>query len=126
MKEPEFTPDISQLDGAADVTGISDEENSEDNSENSLINDQTPLTLEHGARLLLTNARSLKPKIDSMVDAFQSLKLDFSCITETWFRGGRDLTANIEDLEGATGIKILHKSRDGRKCNAEGGRGNCI
>ena len=66
------------------------------------------------ARFLLTNARSLLPKMDSFNDAFQSLQLDFALVTETWFKGGKQLSSAINDFEGAKGIKILHKSRDRR------------
>ena len=55
-----------------------------------------------------------------MVDAFQSLELHCAGITETWFRGGKALRERLHDLEDSKGIKILHKSRDGRK-SAGGG-----
>ena len=73
------------------------------------------------ARLLLTNARSLLPKEDALVDAFQSLELHFAGIVETWFKGGKALRERLDDLEDSKGIKIIHKSRDGRKKAAGGG-----
>ena len=54
------------------------------------------------------------------MDAFQSLDLHCAGITETWFRGGKALRERLHDIEDSKGIKILHKSRDGRK-NAGGG-----
>ena len=75
----------------------------------------------HAIRLLLSNARSLLPKIDSLKDAFRSLNLSFACITETWFRGGSSLRDTLVDFEGSTGIKILHRSRDGRMRKTGGG-----
>ena len=76
---------------------------------------------EHSMSFMLTNARSLKPKLDSMVDAFESLNLDFLCVTETWFKGGKELAATIRDLQGESGISIIHKSRDGRGRTRGGG-----
>ena len=71
-------------------------------------------------RMMLTNARSLMPKVRSLKDAFQSLELHFAAITETWFRGGRELKAKLEEIEDMEGIRIIHKSRDGR-CKKYGG-----
>ena len=74
---------------------------------------------QHGVRFLLS--RSLLPKMDSMVDAFCSLNLDFASITETWFRNGKLLKDRLTDLEGSSGIKIIHQSRDGRRSRIGGG-----
>ena len=73
------------------------------------------------ASLLFTNARSLLPKIDSLTSAFQSLSLHGAGITETWFKGGKGLKERLDELEDSVGIKIIHKSRDGRKKKAGGG-----
>ena len=71
--------------------------------------------------LLLTNARSLKPKIDSLYQAFGSLELDVACVTETWYKGGSELNEHLIDVEGKMGIKMIHKSRDGRSKKSGGG-----
>ena len=73
------------------------------------------------ARMLLTNARSLMPKIDSLIDAFDSLTLNFACITETWYQGGKALREYLVEVEGAKGIRILQKNRDGRLKKKGGG-----
>lgn len=70
---------------------------------------------------MLTNACSLAPKIDSLVEAFSSLNLHFACITETWYSGGKELRDHIGEVEGRTGIKILQKNRDGRIRKRGGG-----
>ena len=72
-------------------------------------------------RFLLTNARSLEPKTASLIEAFDFLNLHFAGVTETWFKGGRALTDRLTDIEGASGIKILHQSRDGRLKTRGGG-----
>ena len=71
--------------------------------------------------MLLTNARSLKPKMNSLVDAFDSLALNFACITETWYQGGKALKDHLVEVEGANGIRILQKNRDGRLKKRGGG-----
>ena len=60
-------------------------------------------------------------KTEALTDAFESLKLDFACITETWFKGGRELKEMLIDIEGASGIRFDHKSRDGRGRSVGGG-----
>ena len=90
-------------------------------SDSSLIN-MGDLHHDFEFKFFLTNARSLMPKINSLIDAFGSLQLHCAAITETWFRGCRKINENITDIEGATGIRIIHKSRDGRrKGNSRGG-----
>ena len=108
---------IPQTDGA-DTDQEDETESSNDSSNISGIN---TVNEEYGIRLLPTNARSLMPKLDSLKDAFQSLCLNFASITDTWFKGGSALGGDLIDFEGLTGIKILHKSRDGRRKKTGGG-----
>ena len=42
-------------------------------------------------------------------------------VTETWFKGGRKIDQGLLDFEGATGIRIIHRSRDGRTRGRGGG-----
>ena len=56
-----------------------------------------------------------------MVDAFEFLGLDFLCVTETWFKGGKELALLLRDLQGKSGLSIIHKSRDGRGPTRGGG-----
>ena len=108
---------IPQMDDA-----MSEPENGGGESDSSNEDDQiNVINDEYGIRLLLSNARSLLPKLDSLKDAFQSLDLNIACITETWFKGGAALKERLVDYEGATGIKVLHKSRDGRAKKSGGG-----
>ena len=97
---------IPQVDGAYseeedDITD-SDENDTSSAEQINVTNDQSY------ARLLLTNPRSLLPKMDSLLDAFNSLDLHVACITETWFKGGKDLKVRLEEQEDAEGIKIIH------------------
>ena len=108
---------IPQFDGGAEPeTNENISYDSDDSDRGININ-----TKKNCARMLITNARSLLPKVGSMVDAFQSLDLHFACLTETWFRGGRQLADQLDELEDRKGIKIIHKSRDGRRKRSGGG-----
>ena len=49
--------------------------------------------------VILANARSLLPKIDSLVDSFRNLELSCAIITESWLRPGIKLEEEIADLE---------------------------
>ena len=115
---------IPQVDGDFDVSESEEENYNENNTESDISCDNDPISRpsdEYSARILLTNARSLLPKIDSLTDAFGSLDLHLACITETWYRGGKDLKEHLIDVERSKGIKILQKSRDGRIRRRGGG-----
>ena len=102
------------MDGGHDTDGSEKEENSCSETEINIV------PSENCASILLSNARSLLPKMGALVDAFDSLDLDIACITETWFKPGVDLSAKLDDIEGEHGIKFIHKSRDGRHRRAVG------
>ena len=46
---------------------------------------------------LFTNARSLTPKLGALTQAFESHGLHGAGITETWFRGGKDLKYRLRN-----------------------------
>ena len=60
---------------------------------------------------LLTNARSLSPKILSLQAYFQEYALDFAMITESWLKDGQTLDRDVIDLEWGTNLKIIYKNR---------------
>ena len=92
---------IPQLDGEDDPETGEKISYDSDNSDRGGININMK---KNCARMLITNASSLLPKFDSMVDEFQSLDLHFAYLTED-----------------EKGIRIIHKSRDGRKKKSGGG-----
>lgn len=112
-----------QLDGANDSLSNNENSVSDDNSANTneMTIKDTLTEDDYCMNFLLTNARSLTPKIDSLLHAFGSLRLHFACVTETWFRGGTLLEQSLGDLEGASGVKTIHRSRDGRVRKMGGG-----
>lgn len=65
----------------------------------------------HGYKFLLTNARSLSPKIHSLHTAFIEHDLDFALVTESWLKDGHVLDRDIIDLEWGTDLKIIYKNR---------------
>ena len=65
----------------------------------------------------LTNARSLGPKIKSLIDYFEELEIAIALITETWLVGGRELEQNVADLELGENLSIINKNR----CDRRGG-----
>ena len=62
-------------------------------------------------RCLLTNARSLSPKILSLITMFSELQLHFAVVTESWLNDGETLDRDVIDLEYGTDLKILYKNR---------------
>ena len=60
--------------------------------------------------VLLTNARSLSPKILSLQTMFEEHELDFALITESWLKDGLLLDRDVIDLEHGTNLKILYKN----------------
>ena len=69
-------------------------------------------------KILLTNARSLTPKISSLITAFDEHDIDFAMITESWLQESRILAQDIVDLEHGTGLKIIYKNRPARAAGA--------
>ena len=74
-------------------------------------------------KFFLSNARSLAPKMTALIDYMYELQCDFSMITETWFRGGKKLDAELSDIEQASGICVITKNRKwgGKKAVLGGG-----
>ena len=65
----------------------------------------------HDFKVLLTNARSLSPKINSLHTFFREHELDFSLITESWLKDSALLDRDVIDLEWGTNLKIIYKNR---------------
>lgn len=81
---------IVQLDGWASEPDSGDDDSHDDTSAEEGIK-LDYIKSESCAKFFFTNAYSLEPKTQSMIDAFQSLNLHFACVTETWYRGGKEL-----------------------------------
>ena len=70
---------------------------------------------------MVTNARSLAPKIQSMIDNFSELDLNVAIVAESWLKPGESLEREINDLSEGENIGIIHKSRKTRKGRNAGG-----
>ena len=60
---------------------------------------------------MLTNARSLSPKIQSLHTFFNEHDLDVALVTESWLKDGEVLDRDVIDLEYGTGLKIIYRNR---------------
>ena len=90
-------------------------------TDTSEINNEENKVNENCISLILTNARSLAPKINSMLDMIRELRITFMAVTETWFKGGTQLRQELGDIEQATGVKIICKNRVKSAGPARGG-----
>ena len=61
-----------------------------------------------------TNARSIAPKMNSMIECFRNLDLCFFAVTETWLRNDRRTRGEISDVAASEKIAIITRSRDTR------------
>ena len=61
--------------------------------------------------ILNTNARSLCPKIDSLIDCMNELDANIAVVTETWLRDGEGLDEDIRELSDAAGLNMLYRNR---------------
>ena len=57
------------------------------------------------------NARSLAPKLTSLIENFEEREWSFSVITETWFVEGNTFTASVTDLEHGHNIGAVCQNR---------------
>ena len=57
------------------------------------------------------NARSLCPKINSLIDCFGEMNVTIATITETWLADGEGLEEDVDDLLLGAGIGMIYKNR---------------
>ena len=62
-------------------------------------------------KFLLTNARSLSPKINSFVDCVDMVGADITVVTESWLADGTQLEEDLRELEYGTDLCVVHKNR---------------
>ena len=58
-----------------------------------------------------TNARSLCPKINSLIDTIEELDAAFALVTETWLADGTSLEDDKQDLLLGAGFSLLCRNR---------------
>ena len=57
--------------------------------------------------IINTNARSLCPKIGSLIDCFEELDGTLGIITETWLADGESLDQDVADLARGAGLGMV-------------------
>ena len=77
----------------------------------SQTNSPRPANNEFSSNFISTNARYLRPKITSLIDAFENLDLTFAAITETWLSDGTRLQLDCENLLLGHGLGCITKKR---------------
>ena len=86
------------------------------------LNRKTDLNKNDEVNFINTNARSLCPKIHSLIDSFEELQLTFGTITETWLADGEGLEEDLQDLALGAGLGMICRNREpGRNGVAHGG-----
>ena len=59
-----------------------------------------------------TNARSLCPKISSLIDCFTDLTAEVGVVTETGLTDGDSLDKEVEDLMLGTELQMIYRNRE--------------
>ena len=65
-------------------------------------------------KILVTNARYLLPKIESLQNVFTEHMVDVVFVTESWLRDGTVLGWDILNLQHGTDLKIVFRNRPKR------------
>ena len=71
--------------------------------------------------VLLANARSLAPKMESLIEYFTEHDLHAAIITESWLKDGEALEEAKTDLEMGEDISIIHRNRRSKRGRTAGG-----
>ena len=69
----------------------------------------------------IVNARSLPPKVNSLVELFDEYEWTFALITETWMTDGPISEETKRELRGGHGIEIFCTNRPGKNGRNSGG-----
>ena len=88
-------------------------------SENSITTDEDinddfiilQKTKYNSLKFMLTNARSLSPKILSFIDHVEQLGVDISVVTKSWLASSSKLDYDLNELEFGTDLKVVYKNR---------------
>ena len=99
------SPFILQLDGCDDSILDEIDDNDIDPVEESNKQLSTPINI------INTNARSLCPKIDSLIDCFEEMDVTLGIVTETWLADGESLDRDVQDLAKGAGLDMLCLNR---------------
>ena len=62
--------------------------------------------------MILVNARSLRPKIFSLIDTMLETNCLIAMITETWFKPSEDLDQMLDDMNHGLGYACIRRDRE--------------
>ena len=101
-------PTICQLDGMDD--SFLDESDADPDES---VTSETENNKHDGTKINIinTNARSLCPKIESLIDCFEELDVTLGVVTETWLADGESLDRDVEDLAKGAGLGMVCLNR---------------
>ena len=91
-------------------TGHTTDTNTTDELNNGIL-DEPPKENKPLLTILNCNARSLCPKIESLIDCFNETDCTVAIITETWLRGGKEQEDVRELLEEGNDLSFITKNR---------------
>ena len=100
--------DSSDMEDDNDVTIV--ENNSADNNNKSKSSRRS-------ISFINANARSLRPKLESLYDCFLEKSLDLAIISETWFQDGAELQSATELLKHNYALGLITRNRDSSAAN---------
>ena len=106
----------------SDVINNEESDESMDEGDNTMVfntgqNKNNVKACPHSISFMNTNARSLKPKIESLLDCFYEKLIDIATITETWFQTGRECLELAATLRDGHSLGILTRERQGTANN---------
>ena len=90
---------------------------SADDSRNDRTDKEKKNVISTKLAIINTNARSLCPKITSLIDCMDEMEETVGVVTETWLSDGEPLERDIADLAHGAGLGLLYRNR---KANASG------
>ena len=61
--------------------------------------------------IINTNARSLCPKISSLIDCFEEVGASLGVVTETWMTDGQSMEDDVQNFVLGTGLGFLYRNR---------------
>lgn len=93
---------------------VSRNSNDSSNTSGPLHADKQSDTRFNFLNFLFTNARSLAPKVESLVEMFDNLEIDFAAVSETWLMGGKRFRKNVQKLEDRDDLVMIFKNRKSR------------
>ena len=123
MNESIYAEDLynNNVQTQANENNVSDQEYFDSSKSVSFSEGNKSTTNKNALTYLVTNARSLAPKANSLATNIQELDAAFAIVSESWLKEGNRLDRHLIDLENGEDLKIIHKSRKSKRGKTAGG-----